>query len=67
MLRFVHQWWVSEKAGKSVQPILFWHLSIAGAVLTLVYALAVGDLVFTVAGLLQLALHGRNLVLARRG
>ena len=66
MLRFIHQWWVSERAGKSVQPIMFWYLSIAGAVLTLIYAVAVADLVFTVAGVLQLALHGRNLMLARR-
>jgi lipid-A-disaccharide synthase-like uncharacterized protein len=38
-LRFFTQWIASERAGKSVIPKSFWHLSIAGSIVALIYAL----------------------------
>ena len=37
--RFLVQWIASERAGRSVMPITFWFLSIAGGLLTLIYGL----------------------------
>lgn len=37
--RFLLQWYVSEKLGKSVIPIQFWYLSFCGGVLNVIYAL----------------------------
>lgn len=61
-LRFVVQWYFSEKAKKTVIPPLFWYLSLGGAVLSLTYALVRRDIVFMVAGVVQIAMYGRNLM-----
>ena len=37
--RFIVQWIVSERAGKSVMPLAFWFLSVGGGLMTLVYGL----------------------------
>ncbi len=37
--RFFVQWVASERAGKSVVPRVFWHISILGSLVMLVYAL----------------------------
>ena len=65
-LRFIVQWYFSEKAKKSVIPDVFWYISLAGAIMTLVYALVRSDLVFLVTGVLQILLYGRNLMLTKR-
>lgn len=64
--RFVIQWFQSEKQGRIVVPHVFWTLSLVGAVMILVYALARKDLVFLIASLLQLIIFSRSLVLSRR-
>lgn len=38
-LRFVYQWYYAEKAGESVLPLGFWHISIWASVLVIVYSL----------------------------
>lgn len=63
-LRFIIQWFFSEKAKKTVIPNVFWYLSLLGAFLTIIYAIARKDIVFLITGLLQVALYGRNLFLA---
>ena len=40
--RFVIQWYVSEKLKRSVIPVQFWYLSIAGSVMMLIYAIYIG-------------------------
>jgi lipid-A-disaccharide synthase-like uncharacterized protein len=60
-LRFLIQWFLSEKHGKIVIPKLFWHLSIAGAVLILIYAIHRQDPVFMASASLQLVLFSRSL------
>ncbi|HEU5320861.1 MAG TPA: lipid-A-disaccharide synthase N-terminal domain-containing protein, partial [Methylomirabilota bacterium] len=44
--RFLVQWLASERRGRSVVPLAFWHLSLLGGVLLLAYALWRADPVF---------------------
>lgn len=64
--RFAVQWYVSEKSGKSVVPMSFWYISIAGTVLIIVYSYHINDVVFFVANVLSLGIYARNIALARR-
>lgn len=60
-LRFVVQWWFSEKKKESYLPIHFWYLSIAGGIMILVYSIHIGDIVFIVGQFLALLIYFRNL------
>ena len=64
--RFILQWYQSERQGKIVIPVLFWYLSLTGAVMIFVYAFARNDIVFLITGILQTILYSRNLYLSRR-
>lgn len=66
MMRFVYQWFVSEKAGKSIIPLSFWYLSIAGGLVTLVYAIHREDPVFIFGQSCGIVIYLRNLALLRR-
>ena len=63
MLRFVVQWFASEKRGRSYVPVAFWYLSIAGGLMTAIYAFIRKEPVFFLAQLLGLTIYLRNLVL----
>lgn len=65
-MRFAVQWFASERRGRSHVPLAFWYLSLAGGLMTLVYALLKPDLVFTVAQSLGLLIYARNLMLIYR-
>jgi lipid-A-disaccharide synthase-like uncharacterized protein len=65
MGRFVIQWLVSERSGRSVIPISFWYLSIAGALVLLAYAVHRQDPVFVAGQGLGVAIYLRNLHLIR--
>jgi lipid-A-disaccharide synthase-like uncharacterized protein len=65
-MRFIVQWWVSEKAGRSTVPLSFWYLSLAGGILMLAYAIYRWDPVFMLGQALGLAVYVRNLVLISR-
>lgn len=65
--RFFVQWIASERAGASVIPLAFWHLSIAGSLVLLVYAFHKRDPVFTLAYLPNAFIYLRNLWLIRKG
>ena len=65
-MRFVVQWLASERAKRTVVPIAFWHLSIFGTVMVLIYAFSRSDPVFILAYGLNIFLYVRNLVIARR-
>jgi lipid-A-disaccharide synthase-like uncharacterized protein len=60
-LRFLFQWWRSERAGQSVVPIEFWYLSVGGAALLLLYALHRRDPVFFLGQLTGFLVYFRNL------
>jgi lipid-A-disaccharide synthase-like uncharacterized protein len=64
--RFLVQWIASERAGRSVVPVLFWFLSIAGSLLLLVYAVHRRDPVFMLGQSAGLLVYFRNLHLIRR-
>lgn len=63
--RFVVQWLASERAGRSVVPTAFWHLSIAGSLALLGYALYRLDPVFILGQGLGMGVYLRNLWLIR--
>lgn len=62
-MRFVVQWWVSEKKKESVVPVAFWYLSLVGTFMILIYAIRQKDIVFTTASLLNSLIYIRNLML----
>ena len=64
--RFLVQWIASERAGRSVVPVLFWFMSIAGSLLLLVYAVHRRDPVFMLGQAAGLLIYFRNLHLIRR-
>lgn len=64
--RFILQWIASERAGKSVMPVIFWYLSISGSVLLLAYAIYRRDPVFILGQSAGLIVYFRNLYLIGR-
>ncbi|MCE5243818.1 MAG: lipid-A-disaccharide synthase N-terminal domain-containing protein [Syntrophobacteraceae bacterium] len=64
--RFLVQWVVSERAGKSVVPVAFWLLSVLGGGLLLVYAVLRRDPVFILGQAGGLLIYLRNLYLIFR-
>jgi len=65
-MRFLVQWLASERQGRSVIPLAFWHFSLGGGLLLLLYALHRKDLVFVTGQLAGLFVYGRNLFLIHR-
>ena len=65
-MRFLVQWWRSERAGTSVVPIAFWYLSLGGGLLLLFYALYRRDPIFVLGQLTGVAVYLRNLQLIRQ-
>lgn len=64
--RFLVQWIVSEKRGRSVVPNIFWYLSIVGGAILLGYAIHRRDPVFIVGQTVGLFVYFRNLWLIRK-
>ncbi len=64
--RFLYQWIVSERAGRSHIPRAFWYLSLAGGLTLLSYAIHRGDPVFILGQTTGALIYVRNLVLLHR-
>jgi len=64
--RMLVQWYSSEKAKKSVMPVLFWYLSVIGSTLLLAYAIYRQDPVFILGQSAGLLVYFRNLYLIWR-
>ncbi|MBE9542206.1 MAG: lipid-A-disaccharide synthase N-terminal domain-containing protein [Deltaproteobacteria bacterium] len=62
-MRFLVQWVASEKRGESFIPIYFWYLSIGGGLILLVYAIQIGDPVFTLGQSCGVIVYIRNIML----
>jgi lipid-A-disaccharide synthase-like uncharacterized protein len=60
-LRFIIQWWYSERQKRSVIPVAFWFLSLAGGVTLLSYAIYRQDPVFIAGQAGGLLIYARNL------
>jgi lipid-A-disaccharide synthase-like uncharacterized protein len=65
-LRFLVQWWTSERAGRSIVPIGFWYLSLSGGLVLLFYAIHRRDPVFILGQATGVLVYLRNLQLIRR-
>jgi lipid-A-disaccharide synthase-like uncharacterized protein len=64
--RFFVQWLASERRKESVVPVAFWYFSLLGGVISLVYAIAIGSLPFSLGQGCGLLIYLRNLHLIRR-
>ncbi|MBI3985228.1 MAG: lipid-A-disaccharide synthase N-terminal domain-containing protein [Candidatus Levybacteria bacterium] len=65
-LRFVVQWIASEKEKKSIIPISFWYLGIAGSLMILIYSINRKDIVFIIGSILSTLIYLRNIILVKR-
>ena len=61
--RFLVQWIVSERAGKSVMPFAFWVLSVGGGLMTLVYGVVKREPVIIFGQSLATLIYIRNIAL----
>ncbi len=64
--RFLVQWLASERRKRSIIPVAFWYLSIAGSLVLLSYAIHRRDPVFIMGECGGVMIYVRNLVLLRR-
>jgi lipid-A-disaccharide synthase-like uncharacterized protein len=64
--RFLVQWIASERVGRSVVPLAFWYLSIAGGGLLFIYAVWRKDPVFILGQATGMFIYSRNLYLISR-
>ncbi len=60
-MRFIVQWFYTERARRSVMPDSFWYFSLAGGIMLLVYAIYRLDPVFILGQALGLIVYSRNL------
>jgi lipid-A-disaccharide synthase-like uncharacterized protein len=65
-MRFLVQWFQSERQRRSVIPVQFWYFSVAGGITLLSYAIYRADPVFIVGQLTGLGIYARNLHLIAR-
>jgi lipid-A-disaccharide synthase-like uncharacterized protein len=63
--RFIAQWIASERARRSVMPVVFWYLSIGGGLVLLAYAIWRADPVFILGQSMGVVIYARNLWLIR--
>lgn len=64
--RFWWQWWLAERHMRSDFDTMFWYLSMIGSLLTVAYALQIGDVVSLLHNGLAVIPSLRNLMLIRR-
>jgi lipid-A-disaccharide synthase-like uncharacterized protein len=64
--RFYVQWIASERAKKSVVPVVFWYLSIAGSCILLAYAIHRRDPVFIIGQCFGASIYFRNIALLKK-
>ena len=64
--RFFVQWLASERRKESVVPVAFWYFSLLGGTISLVYAVAIGSIPFSLGQGCGLLIYLRNLHLIRR-
>jgi lipid-A-disaccharide synthase-like uncharacterized protein len=65
-MRWLMQWFKSEREGESTIPISFWYLSLVGGLITLTYAIYRRDPVFIAGQSIGSLVYIRNLMLLYR-
>ena len=70
-LRFVYQWYYSEKRQSSILPVGFWQISVWASVLVIIYSLFHPvhniDVVLLVSQTMGIAVYARNLWIYKKG
>jgi len=61
--RFIYQWLVSERRGRSTVPLGFWFLSLGGGIMLFIYATHRRDPVFMLGQGMGIFIYVRNLML----
>lgn len=64
--RFIYQWLYSETKKESKLPLGFWLISIAGAILILIYAIIRLDIVLIIGNSVGIIIYSRNIILLNR-
>tara|TARA_B100001248_G_C27225491_1_gene382315 strand:+ start:45 stop:359 length:315 start_codon:yes stop_codon:yes gene_type:complete len=64
--RWLVQWLSSERNKISIIPVAFWWCSLAGGVITLIYAHHIGSFPFMLAQAIGIVVYSRNLLLIYR-
>ena len=64
--RFLVQWVYSERRRRSVIPVAFWYLSLAGGATLFAYAVHIGDPVFILGQSMGVLIYTRNLYFIHR-
>ncbi|MDR2219037.1 MAG: lipid-A-disaccharide synthase N-terminal domain-containing protein [Methylobacillus sp.] len=67
MMRFIVQWIYSERHKKSIIPVSFWYLSLAGGLIVLAYGVHRAEPVIILGQLPGALVYTRNLMLIHRG
>ncbi len=65
-MRFLVQWFQSERQKRSVIPVEFWYFSVAGGATLLGYAIYKQDPVFIIGQMTGLFIYSRNLYFIAR-
>lgn len=65
-MRWVVQWFVSERSAESRVPVAFWYFSLVGGLITLAYAIYRQDPVFILGQAVGSVIYVRNLMLISR-
>jgi lipid-A-disaccharide synthase-like uncharacterized protein len=65
-MRWVVQWFVSERSAESRVPVAFWYFSLVGGLITLAYAVYRQDPVFILGQAVGSVIYVRNLMLISR-
>ncbi len=60
--RFYVQWIASERAGRSVMPLLFWYMSSVGSVMLMAYAVVSRSPLGALSQNFNIVVYGRNLI-----
>jgi lipid-A-disaccharide synthase-like uncharacterized protein len=64
--RMIVQWFQSEKAGKPLSPVLFWQLSLLGAIIFFIYGILRKDFAIVLGQLIVYFIYIRNLHLKNK-
>jgi len=64
--RFLIQWIISEKKGRSVVPTIFWYISLVGGILLLLYSIHIKDPVFILGQSVGVFIYLRNIILIEK-
>ena len=63
--RTIIQWYKSEKEGKVISPVIYWEISLIGAIILLIYGILRNDFAIIIGQIIVYPIYIRNLQLKR--